>query len=156
MKYIKSLAYVALIALADVIMVNCKSDDPAPLNEQQEAAKKLSVTWGAAQVLSSPVPGADGTLENLTFTFNSTESFQPTTFSSSGAPDFFLTSGNSTWSWGTPASTAIVELSNVSPVQEFTIEELTETTLTFSFSFDGPIGGRITGIGEYQVRFTRQ
>lgn len=156
MKYIKSLAYVALIALADVIMVNCKSDDPAPLDELQQAAKKLSVTWGAAEVLSSPVAGADGTLENLTFTFSTTASFQPTTFSSSGAPDFFLTSANSTWSWGTPGSATYVLLSNVSPIQEFAIEELTETTLTISFSFAGPIEGRVTGIGEYQVQLTRQ
>ncbi|HEX7016539.1 MAG TPA: hypothetical protein VF191_13600 [Cyclobacteriaceae bacterium] len=156
MKYIKLSVSITLIALAAMILVNCKNDDPAPLDEQQQAAKKLSVAWGAAEVLSSPVAGADGTLENLTLTFATTESFQPTTFSASGAPDFFLTSANSSWSWETSASATHVLLLNVSPVHEFTIEELTETMLTISFSFDGPIGGRIKGIGEYQVRLTRQ
>jgi hypothetical protein len=153
MKYIKSFTSITLVV---VTLVNCKNDDPAPLNEQQQAAKKLSVTWSSAEVLSSPVSGADGALEDLTLTFSVTGNFQPSSFSASGAPEFFLTDANSTWSWESTGAATRVLLLNVSPVQEFTIEELTETTLAISFPFSGPVGGRISGVGEYQVRLTRQ
>ncbi len=156
MKYIKVFAGITLLAISSVVLLNCKKDDPTPLSQQQQAAKQISVTWGEAEILSSPVTGADGTLEDLTLTFSVTGNFQPGAFSASGAPEFFFTSTSSTWSWESAGSVTRILLSNVSPVQAFTIEDLNEVTLTISFPFDARVGGRIAGIGEYKVRMMRQ
>lgn len=155
MKRITTFLGFLIIMAFPILLVDCKKDDPAPLTEQQQAAKKLSGTWGSAEVLSSPVSGADGTLENLTLTFEVTGNFQPEGFTSTGTPEIFQTDATSMWSWESTSSTTRILLSNVTPVQEFIIEELTEATLTISFVFDGPVGGRTTGIGEYHVKLTR-
>ncbi len=157
MKYIGIVAFSALLASLTMVLAGCKKDDPAPsLTGQQQAAQTLSVTWGATQIVSAPVGGADGTLEDLVFTFTATEDLQPASFSATGAPEFFLTDATSGWSWEGTSTTASILLLNVSPVQEFTIEELTATSLTISFAFDSPFGGRTEGIGEYRVTMTRQ
>lgn len=155
MKHIK-IQFGCLCIFLIPFLMNCKGDDPTPLTNQQQAAKELSFTWASAQVLSSPVPSADGTLENLRLTFTTTQDFEPSTFSASGAPDFFLTNTNSIWSWEGTSSAINILLLNVSPVQAFTVDELSATSLTIRFSLDGPVEGRTKGIGEYQVKLTRQ
>lgn len=158
MKEIKisiGLSLAVLISLP-VLLVNCKKDDAAPLNDQQMTTKKLTATWGSTVVESSPVTGADGTLKDVIFTFTATGNFQPAMFTATGAPDYFRSSAGSTWSWGDTGPTTKILLTNVLPVQEFSIEELTEKNLTISFEFSGPVGGRTQGIGEYRLRMTRQ
>lgn len=145
-----------LLSILIVALTNCKEEDPEiELTAQQSATRLLSVSWGSAEVVSSPVAGANGNLSNLTLTFSAAENYQPTAFSSSGAPDYFLSDGSSTWTWETTGTISRILLSNVSPVQELTVDNLTETTLLVSFAFAGPAGGRAAGIGEYQIKLSR-
>jgi hypothetical protein len=155
MKYIIRTFSVALLVVTTFILTNCGKDDAEPLTEQQEATKELTATWGSPQIISSPVAGADGTLEDLTLTFGATADFQPGSFSASGAPDYFTSTGSSTWTWGNAGSSTEISLLNVTPVQALTVEELTATTLTVSFQFDNT-NGRTNGIGEYRLLLTRQ
>ena len=157
MKYVDTLFLILLVLtlLMGSFLTSCKKDDPTPLTAQQDAAKKLSVTWGAAEVLEAPIPNASGTLSNLVLTFTATSNFTPDAFSATGAPGFFTTSSSSKWNWaGTGGATEIV-LTAVSPVQGFMVEELTINNLTISFTLSGPIGGRVAGVGQYKVRFTK-
>lgn len=147
--------YTLLTFLALLMMASCKKDDDndAELTAQQQVTSELSDTWGDAEVLDAP--GNYATLEDLEITFTATSDFQPSSFSASGADDYFLSNTNSTWAWNGDNATQ-VQLMNVSPVQFLAINELTGTSLTISFTYDGPEGGRVMGIGTYQVRLTRQ
>jgi hypothetical protein len=42
------------------------------------------------------------------------------------------------------------------PITDIFIDELTATNLTINFVLNGPAGGRVSGIGEYTVSFTKQ
>jgi hypothetical protein len=142
----------ALTFLLSLFLTNCGSD-PVPLTSQQLATKSLSGTWGSAQVLAVPIPGAVGTLNNLVLTFGSTDDQRPAAFSASGMSELFTTTSSSGWSWESSGSTTGILLSNVSTVEHLTVEFLDETTLTIRFAFAGPVGGRLKGIGElYNVR----
>ncbi|MGE0587585.1 MAG: hypothetical protein AB7O48_03370 [Cyclobacteriaceae bacterium] len=132
---------------------NCKSDDVS-MTDQQEAAKLLNGTWGNAQVLSSPVAGATGTLTNLVLTFDISDDLQPSTFVASGAPEYFPS--ETTWSWASAAEASEILLDGSLPVTAITLDALTATNMTISFSLNGPVGGRVNGIGEYTLSFTKQ
>ena len=113
------------------------------LTPQQVQAKLLLGTW---TVQSATVPqGVDPAILNGgTMTFGADQDFNPTTFSSVGMPDFFSTSGSSAWTFSGQSTTQIV-LSNVSPVGDFTINNLSSNSLSISFSHPG-LGARIADL----------
>lgn len=151
----KSLKYLlGLMAVGILLLSSGCKDDEASLTAQQEAAKLLNGVWGNAQVISSPMPGATGTLSNLVLTFNISDDLQPSTFSAAGAPEYFPS--GSTWTWTDATAAASILLDGSLPVTELTLDELTATNLRVSFSLNGPIGGRVNGIGEYTISFTKQ
>lgn len=132
---------------------SCKKDDVS-LTDQQEAAKLINGAWGDAQVLSSPVAGATGTLTNLVLTFDISDDLQPSTFIASGAPEYFPS--ETTWSWVGATEAVEILLDGSLPVTAITLDVLTATNMTIGFSLNGPVGGRINGIGEYTLSFTKQ
>lgn len=145
------------LAVLVVILTQCKKIDPEiEFTPQQLATRQLTGTWGNAVVVSSPVADAHGTLNNLTITFDSSiENILPAGFSASGAPEYFLTNTESAWMWESINTSTEILLVNVSPVQELTIDDLTGASLTITFTFESEAGGRIAGIGEYQVKLSR-
>lgn len=148
-KLIVSLAGLCTLLLCS----NCKKDD-VTLTDQQEAAKLLNGKWGNTQVISAPVSGAIGTLENLILIFEISDDLQPSTLTASGAPEYFPST--TTWSWTDAKAAAEILLDGSLPVTSLTLDQLTASTLTISFSLNGPIGGRVNGIGEYTLSFTKQ
>lgn len=131
----------------------CKKDDPS-LTTQQEVARRLNGTWSDTQVISSPVAGATGSLESLVLTFTIAENLQPSTFSVSGAPDYFPAGG--TWTWTDPKQAVAIVLDGELPVTMLELIELTDTKLTLAFTFNGVSNGRIQGIGDYRISLTKQ
>jgi hypothetical protein len=69
-------------------------------------------------------------------TFNADQDYNPTSFSSNGIPDFFSTSGSATWSFSGQSTTQVV-FSGVSPISEITINNLSNNSLSISFSHPG-------------------
>lgn len=125
------------------------------LTDQQNAAQLLSGSWGHAEILDSPVPDSNGSLESLELTFSVSNTSNPGTFSATGAESFFSTITSSSWSWEDDGTTTSLLFNNVSPISVVTVYELTETTFTIGFNFDGPVGGRIDGVGEYRIKLTK-
>jgi hypothetical protein len=145
--------YLGLVALIMIAFSGCKKNE-SPLTNQQEATKLLNGVWGNAQVISSPIAGATGTLNNLVLTFAITDNLQPLTFSASGAPEYFPS--GSTWKWVDATTFTAIQLEGNFPITDIFIDELTATNLTINFVLNGPAGGRVSGIGEYTVSFTKQ
>ncbi len=149
LKYLFALIGIGIILFSS----GCKKDEPA-LTEQQEAARLLEGTWSNAQVISAPVTGATGTLTNLVITFNVNDDLTPSTFNAIGAPEYF--SSSTTWQWENVTTSTAVLVNGSSPVTYFSIDQLSATNLVITFQLNGPVGGRVDGIGEYTVGFTKQ
>ncbi len=128
-----------------------------PLTPQQERAQIMRGTW---TIESATVPqGVDPTVLNgATMTFNTSDDYNPTSFSSSGMPDFFNAQSNASWSFNS-SSTDIVVFSNVTPVSQFNINNITATSMSISFSHPGltaMAGGRIADLsGAYTANLTK-
>ena len=124
------------------------------LTPQQEQAKALQGTW---TVQSATVPqGVDPTIINGgTMTFNTDQNYDPTSFASNEMPDFFSTSGSASWAFN-GQTTNQVNLSNVTPVTDFSINNLSGNSLSISFSHPGLAGGRIADLsGAYTANLTK-
>jgi hypothetical protein len=137
-----------------IFLSSCGNGGGEPeLTAQQEQAKLLQGTW---TVQSATVPqGVDPAILNgSTMTFNSDQNYTPSSFSSNGMPDFFSTTGSSAWAFS-GQSTTQVSLSNVSPVSEFTINNITANSLSISFSHPG-LGARVADLsGAYTASLTK-
>lgn len=155
LRYLKRFVSAVLLVLLTIVFDTCQEDNVESLTAEQEAVRKLSLTWRFAEVLYAPAP-KDRSLDDLTLTFGVTASLQPARFSASGAPGFFRTSHNSTWSWECVGPARRVVLSHVTPVRGFAIDALTETDLIIRVSGNVPAGGRRGGRDEYCVRLTRR
>lgn len=152
MKKIKYI--IGLIAVAMIVLTSgCKKDE-TPLTAQQETALLLKGVWGNAQVIDAPVPGAIGTLNSLILTFETTNDSKPKNFSATGAPEYFPSA--TTWSWTDDTTINSLVLAGVLPITEIFIDQLSSETLTISFALNDPVNGRVKGIGEYTVSFTKQ
>jgi hypothetical protein len=141
-----------------VFFASCNDDDKEdPLTPQQERAQTMSGTW---TIESATVPqGVDPTVLNgATMTFNTSDDNNPTSFSSSGMPDFFNAQSSASWSFNS-SSIDIVVLSNVAPVSEFNINNITASSMSISFSHPGlsaMAGGRIADLsGAYTANLTK-
>jgi hypothetical protein len=124
------------------------------LTPQQEQARALQGTWA---VQSATVPqGVDpAILDGGTITFNTDQSYNPGSFGSSGMPDFFSTSGSSSWAFS-GTSTSLVVFSNVSPVTGITVNNVSGNSLSISFSHPGLAGGRVTDLsGAYTAQLSK-
>jgi hypothetical protein len=151
----KLLFLLSLVIIAGLVgLTNCgdgNGDDP--LTPQQEQAQLLAGTWTHQATALLPAGVDPSILDQLTMTFNVDANKNPTSFSSTGAPDFFTTSGSSTWAFSGSSTTSLI-LSEVSPVSALTINSLSASSLTLRFSFLS--GGRIAGLdGEYIVEMTK-
>ena len=153
----KKLTYLLLFGILGgmVFFGSCggDDDDDGPnLTPQQEQAQALSGTWNQQNTTQIP-DGVDPTILNdLSITFNIDANSNPTSFSASGADDFFITTSSSTWAFSGSSTTAIV-LSNVSPVTSLTINSVSDSQLSVTFT---SAGGRVTGLdGTYTVELTK-
>nr|WKN39464.1 hypothetical protein K4G66_12255 [Tunicatimonas sp. TK19036] len=155
------------VLAALVFLASCKGDDNGGGNEpeltaQQERTRDMAGTWMSSEVLETPDDTEDAAMQELealqmTFGVNQDE-LTPTTFGSEGAPTYFtVASGASaTWSWANTSTLAEVNLTGVSPVSSFSITAFDGTTMTISFTFNGPSTSRVEGIGTYRVQLTKQ
>ncbi len=140
---------------AMIMMGSCGGDNgDGQLTPQQEQARLLNGTWSHQNTTQSP-QGVDPTiLDQLTMTFNIDGNSNPTSFSSSGAPDFFVTVGSSKWAFSGSSTTSIL-LTDVSPVTQLTVNSISQSNLTLRFTFLSG-GGRIAGLdGDYTVEMTK-
>jgi len=147
--------FLSLVIIAGMAgLTNCgDGNGDEPLTPQQEQAQLLAGNWNHQNTTQSP-QGVDPTiLDQLTMTFNIDANKNPTSFSSTGAPDFLATTGSSTWSFSGSSTTSLI-LTNVSPVSALTINSLSASSLSISFTFTS--GGRIAGLdGNYTVEMTK-
>ena len=161
MKNIYNLLSVLLISVL-VVFSNCGGDDGPSLTDQQERAKALSEggAW-SSEAGSVTVPdGVEETiLDNLTLSFGVDENYDPSSFSSTGAPDFFTTTSSSTWSF---SGVNNIQLSNVDGgVNSFQTSGFTESQMTLTFTFTTPTGRsaggeRISSLdGQYTLTMKR-
>ncbi len=137
-----------------MMMAGCGDGGGGDLTAQQQQAQLLAGTW-TQQTTSLLPPGVSpDILDALTLTFNVDSNYNPTSFSSSGAPDFFTTSGSSEWAFSGSSTTSLI-LSAVSPVTDLTINSLTANSLTVSFTLSsGSL--RIASLeGNYRVELTK-
>jgi len=126
------------------------------LTPQEEQAKTLQGTW---TVQSATVPqGVDpNILTGGTMTFNTDASYIPTTFGSSGMPEFFSAGGSAAWAFNA-SSIDQINLSDVTPVMSFTINNLSGTSLSITFSHPGlrVMSGRVADLsGVYTANLTK-
>ena len=124
------------------------------LTPQQERAQILQGTW---TVQSATVPqGVDPTILNGgTMTFSTDQNHNPAAFASSGMPDFFSVGGSASWTFS-GAGIDIIALTNVTPVADFTINNLTSSSLSINFSHPGLAGGRISDLsGPYTAQLSK-
>ena len=136
-----------------IFFAGCGGDgDGQELTPQQEQAKTLQGTW---VVQSATVPqGVDPTiLSGGTLTFNTDQDYNPTSFNSSGVPDFFSAGGSAAWTFSGQSTTQVV-LSNVSPVTEFSINNLSGNSLSISFSHPGLAGPRTAQVTDLSGAYT--
>jgi len=103
------------------------------LTAQQEQAKILNGTW-TIQAATVPQGVNPAILDGGTMTFTIDHNYNPTTFSSTGVPDFFSTSDSSTWAFN-GSTIDQINLFNVFPITSFTIDNLTGDSLSISFTY---------------------
>jgi len=137
---------------------SCNNDNgTVDLTPQQERAQTMRGTW---TIQSATVPqGVDPTILNgSTMTFNTSDDYTPTSFSSSGMPEFFSAQSNAAWAFSS-SSIDIVALSNVAPVSEFNINNVSTNSMSISFSHPGltaMAGGRVADLsGAYTANLTK-
>ncbi|MFC2126266.1 hypothetical protein ACFLU5_15840 [Bacteroidota bacterium] len=162
MRNLYSLLSVLLVSVF-IVFASCGDPDDPALTDTQERAKALSGgSWSQSTGTSVTVPdGVDPTiLDNLTLVFGADADHNPTSFSSTGAPDFFTTSSSSTWSL---SSVDAISLTNVEGgVSSITIGSgFSDTQMTLSFRFTTPAGRlaggeRISALdGDYIIEMTK-
>jgi hypothetical protein len=124
-----------LILIAFIGTYSCKKKHEGPsYTDQQKQAILLEGTWTTSSVDAAPTGVDQSAISSLTLTFNIDSDKNPTTFSSTGAPDFFTTQSSSTWDFS-GTGTTIITLTNVSPITTLTVDPAsTETTLKVSFT----------------------
>ena len=145
--------FVPLFIISFFFLVACPPDDNNPkLTDLQKKVMSVTGTWSNASNISVP-NGIDGTiLDQLTLTFNSDGDHNATTFSASGASEFFSSQSSSTWSLS-GSDLNIVTLTNVSPVSQFSIMNLSDTEMTIKFTF---VTARTEKLdGDYQVTLSK-
>lgn len=138
---------------------SCGGDEngDGDLTPQQERAQTMQGTW---TIESATVPqGVDPTILNgSTMTFNTSDDYSPTSFSSSGMPEFFNAQSGAAWAFNS-TSIDIVVLSNVAPVSEFNINNISANSMSISFSHPGltaMAGGRVADLsGAYTANLTK-
>ena len=151
-------AFAAAIAL--IFLVSCGDDDEPEPTAQEKRAEELSGTWSQSTTELTP-EGVDPTiLDNLTMTFN-VQDKQPSTFSASGAPDLFTTSGSSTWAFS-GSNVDVIVLTDVGDgVPSLTISGFTTSQMTVAFKYTTPAGRlesneRVMSLdGDYRLTMTK-
>jgi hypothetical protein len=138
-----------------IFFASCNGDNgDEDLTPQQEQAKLLQGTW-TVQSATVPQGVQPDILNGGTLTFNTDQDYNPSSFSSAGMPDFFSASGSSAWSFSGQSTNQVV-LTGVSPVSEFTINNLSGNSLSISFSHPGMAGGRVKDLsGAYTASLTK-
>jgi hypothetical protein len=138
-----------------MLMANCgggNGDDE--LTPQQEQAQLLAGTWTHQSTIDLPDGVNPTVLDNLTLTFGIDGNKNPTTFGSSGAPDFYATTSSSGWAFSGSSTTSLI-LSDVVPVDQLTINSISANSLTISFSLSSS-GLRVASLdGDYRVELTK-
>lgn len=138
-------------------LASCNEEPVDELTPQQERAQTMQGTW---TIESATVPqGVDPTILNgSTMTFNTSDDYSPTSFSSSGMPEFFNAQSGASWTFSS-SSMDIVVLSSVAPVSEFNINNISTNSMSISFSHPGltaMAGGRIADLsGAYTANLTK-
>jgi hypothetical protein len=135
MKSIRLIVSLLIIVCLAGIMSCHKKTPEKQLTDQQKQAKLLAGTWTTNSVDQSPSGIDPSVISTLAFTFNVDTDFNPTTFASTGAPDFFGTQSSSTWGFS-GSSTTVVTLSGLTTnITQLQINSVSETSLSVTFTF---------------------
>ncbi len=154
----KSLRYfltmIMIISLVGIMSCGKKPNSGPSLTDQQKQAQLLEGTWTADSVVSVPNGIDPSVVSSLALTFNVDNSYNPTSFSASGAPDFFVTQSSSTWSWSS-TSTTVIGLANTTPVTSLQINSLSNGSLKLTFTYTST-SQRVQKLdGNYQITFSK-
>ncbi len=123
-----------------------------PLNEQEKATVSMRGVWGQPSDALLPPGTTEGVLDSLLLEFRIDDTYNPSTFSATGAGYFFSTN-DGLWNW-MEASTSQIELVNVTPITQ--IEVMKEAaTIRVTFNYEPPSGGRLSGAGVYGVTLNK-
>ena len=122
------------------------------LSDQQKATVSMRGVWGQPSDASLPPGTTEGVLDSLLLEFRIDDSYNPSTFSASGA-NYFFSAEDGVWDWE-GESTSNIALVNVSPIT--LIEIMKEAaTIRVTFHYEPPQGGRLSGAGVYGVTLNK-
>lgn len=122
------------------------------LSDQQNATVSMRGVWGQPSDALLPEGTTEGVLDSLLLEFRIDDSYNPSTFSASGA-GYFFSAEDGLWNWEGESTTQI-ELENVSPITR--IEVMKEAaTIRVTFNYEPPSGGRISGAGIYGITLNK-
>ncbi len=156
MKFLKYISLGATLVVLFTLTSCDKHGDPQPpidLNDTQKASISMRGVWGQASDASLPFGTTEGVLDQLILEFRIGDDYYPTTFTAKNADYFFGSEEQGTWDW-VEGSLEQIDLVNVSPITSITVmKEASQIRVTFYY--DGPSGGRVSGIGEYSVTLNK-
>lgn len=122
------------------------------LNDQQKATVSMRGVWGQPSEALLPEGTTEGVLDSLLLEFRIDDSYNPSSFSATGA-GYFFSAEDGLWNWESESTTNI-ELVNVSPITH--IEVMKEaSTIRVTFNYEPPQGGRLSGAGVYGVTLNK-
>lgn len=137
--------YIILVGLSLVLLFTaCKSDDPAPLTEEQQTLKNLAKTWN---LKSASVDGmnVEEWFDGLRVSFTENKSFTV----ENAVPPIWISSG----------SFELVKIGSVYTIKrsdgvDLTISTLSETVITITMTYEAPASARMAGIsGSFTFSF---
>lgn len=136
---------IILVGLSLVsLFTACKSDDPAPLTEEQQTLKNLAKTWS---LNSASVDGMDVEewFEGLKVSFTESKSFTV----ENAVPPIWIASG----SFELVKSGSAYTIKRSDGV-DLTISTLSETAVTITMMYAAPVSARMAGIsGSFTFTF---
>lgn len=122
------------------------------LNDAQKAAVSMRGKWSQASDVKLPFGTTPTVLDELVLDFRIDDDYTPSKFSAQGAP-YFFDGEDGAWAWSGDSFEA-VSLLNILPVTN--IQVLKEGhSIRLSFAYNGPAGGRASGVGEYGVTLNK-
>jgi hypothetical protein len=147
MKIAARLLLIATLAGSVVLLSNCGPKDPAPSSKEKDQLGKLVKTWNLSSVTLNTQPRTDFTNVVLTLNGNYVADGGSYTYSTTGTfpnPSPWEKIGE--WKFGPNPEGQIVRISD-SQVMNYTLtSNNTVLTITFTYTGDGFVGGRVSEV----------
>ena len=126
------------------------------LSPEQLVSGRLAGTWASPSSMVTPDNVPPEVFGGMRLVFTTDASGSPSKFLAQDCPIVFGTSGAGTWTITGTQDSALVKVTGVEPLDEFTVK-VTGSTLTLSFYMGWEnTDTKATGQGDFKVTLTRQ